>query len=158
MTQDFFHGFALNAVDAKSRLSIPAAFREVVERRSDARSIVLAPHERARCLVGYDKNRAVRLQGQLETRFDGQYDDSRDDFARLTFGLTENVPYDANGRIILSPIMKEFGEIDGLAFFLAAGDYFEVWNPQVYLAERAERDPRGARLVKLLLTQRGEGA
>ncbi len=158
MTQDFFHGFALNAVDAKSRLSIPAAFREVVERRSDARSIVLAPHERADCLIGYDKNRSIRLQAQLETRFDGQYDEARDDFARLTFGLTENVPYDANGRIILSPVMKGFGGLDGLAFFLGAGDYFEVWNPHAFIAKRADRDPRTTQLVKMLLAQRGEGA
>ena len=33
---DFFQGSALNAVDAKGRLSVPAFVRAVVERRSDA--------------------------------------------------------------------------------------------------------------------------
>jgi MraZ protein len=157
VTRDFFHGYAMNAVDSKNRLSIPAAYREVVERRSEARAVVLAPHERAPCLIGYDRRHSVRLQDQLEQRFAGQFGDERDDYARLAFGMSELIPYDDNGRIIISPMLKEFGEIDRLAFFLAAGDYFEVWNPHVLLETKGS-DPRLARLVRRQLEARGESA
>lgn len=154
MTRDLFHGYAMNAVDAKNRLSIPATYRDVIERRGKVRSIILSPHERAPCLVGYDQGYSTRLQEQLETRFTGEYGDPRDGFARLAFGASEQIPYDDNGRIILSPMMKEFGEIDRFAFFLAAGEYFEIWNPQILL-DMQGTDPRLARLVKKQLALKG---
>ncbi len=43
--EHLFQGSALNAVDAKGRLSVPAFLRSVIERRGEARTIVLAKHE-----------------------------------------------------------------------------------------------------------------
>ena len=154
MTNDFFHGYALNAVDAKNRLSIPASYREVIERRGDGRALIVSPHERAPCLIAYDRGRSIRLQTQLEARFDNQYDDARDSFARLSFGASEQIPYDDNGRIIVSAMMRDFGEIDRFAFFLAAGDFFEIWNPQT-LIEHPSTDARVAKLVKRQLDAKG---
>lgn len=154
MTTDFFHGYALNAVDAKNRVSIPSAYRDTIARRSNEAIVILAPSERAPCLVGYDSSRSARLQDQLEARFSGDWSEARDDFARLSFGTTERLPYDATGRVILSPTLKELGEIDGLAFFIAAGDYFEIWNPEVLLAAKGT-DPRLARIVRRQLEARG---
>ncbi len=89
MTRDFFHGFAMNAVDAKNRLSIPAAYREVIQRRSQTRTVVLAPHPRGLpCLVGYDVARTERLQQQLETKYGADYGEAREDEARALFGLS----------------------------------------------------------------------
>src|SRR4028118_116261 len=52
--EHLFQGSALNAVDAKGRVSIPAFLRSVIERRGDARTIVLAKHEAFPCLSAYD--------------------------------------------------------------------------------------------------------
>src|SRR5437762_10227682 len=52
--EHLFQGSALNAVDAKGRVSIPAFLRGVIERRGDARTIVLAKHEAFPCLSAYD--------------------------------------------------------------------------------------------------------
>ncbi len=155
MTRDFFHGFAMNAVDAKNRLSIPAAYREVVQRRSQTRTVVLAPHPRGLpCLVGYDVARTERLQQQLETKYGADYGEAREDEARALFGLSEDVDYDDNGRILLSADLRDWAEIGKLAFFIAAGDYFEIWNPQTLLQERGS-DPLIARLVKRQLEAKG---
>ena len=154
MTANFFHGYALNAVDAKNRLSIPASYREVIAARSEVSAVVIAPSERAPCLIGYDKNHSTRLQSQLEARFADDWSEARDDFARLAFGTSELLPYDATGRIILSPALKELGELDRLAFFIAAGDYFEIWNPELLL-EHKGTDPRLARIVRRQIEARG---
>lgn len=158
MSHDFFHGYAMNAVDAKSRLSIPAAYREVIELRGGGRAVVLAPHEREPCLIGYDRGYSARLQQRLERQFDNDFGTDRDDFARRAFGTSELVPYDDNGRIILSGMLKELGEIEKLAFFIAAGDYFEIWNPQVLLEIKGDKDPRLARIVKRQLEAKGGAA
>ena len=53
--------------------------------------------------------------------------------ARRTFGITEEVPYDTSGRIILPPMMRRKGKIEELALFVGVGGTFEIWNPQLAL-------------------------
>ena len=62
--EHLFQGSALNAVDAKGRVSIPAFLRGVIERRGDARTIVLAKHEAFPCLSAYDPGYAALRQGK----------------------------------------------------------------------------------------------
>ena len=50
--------------------------------------------------------------------------------------------------------MKDAGEIDRSALFWGMGDYFEVWNPQRFVA-RPGLDPRVVRLVQRLIDARG---
>jgi MraZ protein len=156
LTRGYYSGAYLNQVDSKNRLSVPAAIRDTVEVRSQARRIVLAPAEHAPCLVGYDETRFARIQEQLETRFEGDFGPSRDRFARTMFGMAETLGYDDNGRVILSAILKDLGELEGPALFLGAGDYFELWAPP-RLLEQQDLDPRLVRTVKALLAARGAG-
>jgi hypothetical protein len=65
---DFFQGSALNAVDAKGRLSVPAFVRSVIERRSDARAIVIGAHEVSPCLTAYGRGYARNLYEEMERR------------------------------------------------------------------------------------------
>src|SRR3954453_5089279 len=51
--EHLFQGSALNAVDAKGRVSIPSFLRSVIARRGDARTITLAKHEACPCLSAY---------------------------------------------------------------------------------------------------------
>lgn len=155
--QSYFQGYALNAIDAKNRLSIPAAFREVIEARSHARTIVLAPHEREPCLIGYDRDFAARLFEKIERRFGDDFGPERDDAARLAFGATEQLGYDDNGRIVLSPILKDLGELDRLAYFVAVGDTFEIWNPAVFRETKADQ-PRLLRVLDRILASKGEAS
>lgn len=148
-----FLGNALNGIDAKNRVSVPSAFRETLAARSEARTVVLAPAERADCLVGFDPGYPGKMRAELEARFAGEYSDDRDDRFRATFGSAEKAPIDDTGRIILSQSMKDLGGIDRLALFWGMGDYFEVWNPHHFVA-RPSLDPRVVRIVQRLLDAR----
>ncbi|MGL4541094.1 MAG: division/cell wall cluster transcriptional repressor MraZ [Polymorphobacter sp.] len=154
MTAFFFHGYALNAVDAKNRLSVPSVFRDTNEKRSGEKQLIVGPAERAPCLVGYDILRFERLQAQLVERFAGNYSDERDDFARDAFGLNETLPYDETGRIILSNALKLSSGIDRLAFFIAAGDYFEIWNPERLIEQKGATSPVGRTVRQLIESRR----
>lgn len=135
--EHLFNGSALNAVDAKGRLSVPAFIRGVVERRSDAKAVILGAHEVDPCLTAYDRGYGRHLAAEIERRRlneeaaggDAQAHYAR---ARRTFGVTEDVPYDTSGRIILPPMMRRKGQIEDLALFVGVGGTFEIWNP--YLA------------------------
>ncbi len=154
MTDDSFLGNALNGIDAKGRVSVPASFREVLAARSDGRTLVVAPAERADCLVGYDAGYPAKVRAELESRFTGDYSDARDDRFRATFGAAERVAIDDNGRIIVSAALKDAGELDRSALFWGMGDYFEIWNPERFVA-RPNLDPRVVRLARRLIDARG---
>lgn len=134
--EHLFNGSALNAVDAKGRLSVPAFVRQVIERRSDAKAIILGGHEVDACLTGYDRNYARILHGENERRrLAEEGADPKAHFARArrTFGITEEVPYDTSGRIVLPPMMRRKGRIETLALFVGVGGTFEIWNPELAL-------------------------
>jgi MraZ protein len=141
---DFFQGSALNAVDAKGRLSVPAFVRSVIERRSDARAIVIGAHEVSPCLTAYGRNYARNLYQEMERRRLAEEEkgagvEEHYARARRLFGMTEDVPYDSSGRIILPPMMRRKGRIEDLALFVGVGGIVEIWNPRIAL-EEGDRD------------------
>jgi len=134
--QEHLHnGSALNAVDAKGRLSVPAFIRAMIERRSPEKLIVLGKHEAEACLVGYDANYKRDVLADVNRRklrdeergVELRAHHSRN---RRAFGLTESCAWDSSGRIILPPMMRRIGGIDDLVLFVGAGETFELWNPQ----------------------------
>ena len=156
--EHLFNGSALNAVDAKGRLSVPAFIRSVIERRSDARAIIIAAHEVDPCLIAYDRNYARHLYLENERRrLSEEAAEPQAHFARArrTFGVTEEVPYDTSGRIILPPMMRRKGRIDDLALFIGTGGTFEIWNPQLALQSG---DPELSELAAYRLEERGSAS
>ena len=153
--EHLFNGSALNAVDAKGRLSVPAFIRSVIERRSDAKAIIIGVHEVDPCLAAYDRNYARTLYSENERRrLSEEERDPQAHFARArrTFGVTEEVPYDTSGRIVLPPMMRRRGQIEDLALFVGVGGTFEIWNPQLAL-KSGDQDLRD--LAAYRLEERG---
>ena len=116
--EHLFQGSALNAVDAKGRVSVPSFLRSVIERRGDARTIVLAKHDSFPCLSAYDPAYAAlkhakleRLLEKEETSPDAQLEYQQRNL--MAFAATEEVPYDTSGRIVLPPMMRRKGELRG---------------------------------------------
>ena len=151
--EHLFNGSALTAVDAKGRLSVPAFIRGVIERCSDAKAVIIGAHEVDPCLTAYDRGYARILHAENERRrlneeTAGGIPDAHFARARRTFGLTEDVPYDSSGRIILPPMMRRKGQIEDLALFVGAGGTFEIWNPKIAL-ESADQDLRDLAAYRL---------
>jgi MraZ protein len=139
--EHLFQGSALNAVDAKGRVSVPAFLRSVIERRGDARTLVLAKHDQFACLSAYDPGYAALKHAKIERQFEKDELNPEAELAYqartlMAFGATEEVPYDSSGRIVLPPMMRRKGEIGELALFLGAGETFQIWNPKLFLADK----------------------
>jgi MraZ protein len=120
--EHLFQGSALNAVDAKGRVSIPAFLRSVIERRGDARTIVLAKHEAFPCLSAYDPPYAAlkhakleRLLEKEETSPDAQLEYQQRNL--MAFAATEEVTYDSSGRILFPPDPRIPDDLKDIARF-----------------------------------------
>jgi MraZ protein len=93
--EHLFRGSALNAVDAKGRLSVPSFIRQKVERRSDEKLLVLSLHSEFPCLVGYDANYSATMQDKAERRLGDNPDPLAElDLQASLFAGTVDVPYD----------------------------------------------------------------
>ncbi|MCW3798324.1 division/cell wall cluster transcriptional repressor MraZ [Sphingomonas sp. BN140010] len=138
--EHLFQGSALNAVDAKGRVSVPAFLRTVIERRGDARTIVLAKHSQFACLDAYDPAYAALKHAKLERLLEKQEENADAQLVYqqrnlMAFAATEEVPYDSSGRVLLPPMMRRKGGIADLALFLGTGETFQIWNPQTLLGD-----------------------
>ena len=138
--EHLFQGSALNAVDAKGRVSVPAFLRSVIERRGDARTIVLAKHDAFTCLSAYDPGYAALKHAKIERQFEKDELNPDAELAYqartlMAFGATEEVPYDTSGRIVIPPMMRRKGGIEDLALFIGVGETFQLWNPTLFLAD-----------------------
>ncbi len=154
--EHLFRGSALNAVDAKGRLSVPAFIRQKIERRSDEKLLVLSLHPEFPCLVGYDANYSATMQDKAERRLGDNPDPLAElDLQASLFAGTVDVPYDPSGRIIMPPRLKRRADIGELAMFVGMGGDFQIWNPHVALKSEARqlRD-----LAADLLDERGVAA
>jgi MraZ protein len=160
--EHLFQGSALNAVDAKGRVSIPAPLRSVIERRGSARTIVLAKHDSFPCLSAYDPAYAALLHAKLERLAEKEETgaDAGLDYQRrnlMAFAASEETPYDSSGRIVMPPMMRMKGKIEDLALFLGAGETFQIWNPQLLLGD--DRVPEDLKdIVRYRLHERGASA
>lgn len=157
--EHLFQGSALNAVDAKGRVSVPAFLRSVIERRGDARTIVLAKNAIFPCLDAYDPAYAALKHSKMERRAEKNETAIGSDLDYMqanlmAFAATEEVPYDKSGRIVLPPMMRMKGKIEELALFLGTGETFQVWNPELFLAE--DRIPEDLKdIARYRLQERG---
>jgi MraZ protein len=160
--EHLFQGSALNAVDAKGRVSVPAFLRSVIERRGDAKSIVLAKHEAFPCLSAYDPAYAALKHSKLERLFEKQEADPEAALEYqqrnlIAFAATEEVPYDSSGRIVLPTMMRRKGGLEDLALFLGTGETFQIWNPQMFLDDpRVPEDMKD--IARYRLEERGLSA
>ena len=160
--EHLFQGSALNAVDAKGRVSVPAFLRSVIERRGDAKTIVLAKHESFPCLSAYDPAYAALKHNKLERLFEKEEGNPAAalDYQQrnlMAFAATEEVPYDSSGRIVLPPMMRRKGGIEELALYLGTGETFQIWNPRLFLADK--NIPEDLKdIVRYRLEERGLGA
>ena len=160
--EHLFQGSALNAVDAKGRVSVPAFLRSVIERRGDAKTIVLAKHESFPCLSAYDPAYAALKHSKLERLFEKEEGNPAAalDYQQrnlMAFAATEEVPYDSSGRIVLPPMMRRKGGIEDLALYLGTGETFQIWNPRLFLADK--NIPEDLKdIARYRLEERGMGA
>ncbi len=57
---------------------------------------------------------------------------------RMFSGQAVQMQVDDTGRLVLSPKLREKIGITGEAFFIAAGDTFQIWEPAAYDAQATQ--------------------
>lgn len=136
MTTSSYFGYGLNAVDVKSRLSVPANFRDVLTAKSGGKQVLVGPgHAGRRCLMAFDAQYAERLHAGLDVRHgDAVTPEAYAERAYL-FGSAQPHSIDDAGRIVLSSVLRKISGITSHVWFVGSFDYFELWDPWTFKAQ-----------------------
>lgn len=137
-----FRGVNQVNMDAKGRVAVPSRYRErLVERCSG--HLVVTIDDVERCLLLYPVDEWEEIQEQIDNL--PSYSKQAKRLKRLLVGHASDVEMDANGRVLLPPLLREYAGLDKRVILLGQGRKFEVWDEErwnglreIYLQEENE--------------------
>lgn len=121
-----FLSSAVNKVDAKGRVSVPAHFRSIIQLRGYTELYALRALDTPALDVG-----GPDLLDQFEARI-AQEDpllQSADDLSFFYHGDGTFLRFDSEGRITVSDFMREHTGITTDVAFVGRGTWFQIWEP-----------------------------
>ena len=125
-----FSGRFDHAIDEKGRVSIPARFREVLQRDSEETLMITNwAHSNERCLALYPPSQWLKLIGKLSQR--GTFDPATQTLQLFLLGGAHEVQVDRQGRILIPPNLREYAHFDRDVTFSAMTDNFQLWDRAV---------------------------
>jgi MraZ protein len=132
-------------VDTKGRVSIPASFRRVLEagdpnwpdNNANPELVIVYGDHRRKYLECYTMEAIEEVDAKIENLPRGSME--RKMLERLFNGQSFPTTVDETGRLVLPAKLRTKIGLDSEAFFIAAGDTFQIWKPETYEAEEVAR-------------------
>ena len=126
-----FRGASSLNLDAKGRLAIPAKHRDALQSQSVGHLVLTAhPH---RCLLLYPQPAWEPIQSKMMSL--SSFDKRSSALQRLLVGYAEDIEMDAAGRLLVSPVLRDFAGLDKQAMLVGQGSHFELWNMEAWRAQ-----------------------
>ncbi|MEM1287789.1 MAG: division/cell wall cluster transcriptional repressor MraZ [Pseudomonadota bacterium] len=121
--------------DAKGRVSIPKAFREVLKAESFSGLYCIPSPDGQAIDAG-----GGRLFSMLQSKLDGLDPTSMeyDLLSTAFFGESEIVNVEKEGRVTLPTRFQEQADIEGDMIFVGKGYKFQIWSPGRYATYRQQ--------------------
>ena len=119
-----FRGATNLSMDAKGRLAVPAKHREALLTQS-AGNVVLTAHPH-RCLLLYPQPAWEPIQAKMMAL--SSFDRQSSSLQRLLVGYAEDIALDSAGRMLVSPVLREFAGLEKEVMLVGQGSHFEMWN------------------------------
>lgn len=138
-----FLSSAVNKIDAKGRVSVPAHFRAVVQSRGYAELYAIRQLDVPALDVG-----GLDLLDRYEERIalEDPFLQTADDMSFFVHGDGAFLKYDQDGRITVSDFIREHTSITTEVAFVGRGNFFQIWEPGRLAAYGSEVRARLSRL------------
>src|SRR5215813_12997382 len=119
-----FSGRFDHAIDEKGRVSIPARFREVLQREGHDRLFITNFFfNRERCLEVYPPREWDAFVAKIAER--SPFDRAVQSFETFYIGGAQEAPVDRQGRVLIPAKLREFARLDREVTFSARRDHFQ---------------------------------
>ena len=117
---------AINKIDAKGRISIPASFRSVLEFQGYP-GVYLFPSFTSNSIDGGGMELINQISKSVERM--QLFAEETDALSTSLFADTYNLTYDQDGRISLPENLIIHANLMDKAIFVGQGRKFQIWNP-----------------------------
>lgn len=138
-----FLSSAVNRIDAKGRVSVPAHFRAVVLQRGYSELYAIRQLDVPALDVG-----GLDLLDRYEARISQEdpFMQMADDMSFFVHGDGGFLKLDQDGRITVTDFIRDHTGITNEAAFVGRGDFFQIWEPARLAAHGAQVRARLSRL------------
>jgi len=143
-----------NRVDGKRRVSLPAAFRDVLADEK-IRAVYCFPSLHHGAIEGMAPSGMDQLIELVEEV--GRYSDEGQALADDVLGKAAKLDIDDDGRIVLPEGLMGFAGIGERATFVGLGRRFEIWSPEGLAKKPVDSALARATLAKLKLPRKAPG-
>lgn len=117
---------AINKIDSKGRISIPAPFRSVLEFQGYP-GVYLFPSFTSKAVDGGGQDLIDEISLSVEKM--QLFAEETDALSTALFADTYSLSYDQDGRISLPEILIEHANLSEKVIFVGQGRKFQMWNP-----------------------------
>jgi len=136
-------------LDAKGRVCIPAAFREVLSAQGTA-GVYICPSFAEGALEGFG-DEVLQEFHQRQAAEDPFFSQVADDKAFAILSMSQLLPRDENGRVRLTDEMIAHAGLKDRVTFVGMGRKFQIWDSERFAPVLADR-------LKRALAQRNAGS
>lgn len=127
-----FRGIAALNLDAKGRLAIPARYREALLQQCDGQ-LVITINVDHRCLWMYPLDVWEEIEHKLVKL--PSFASMSERLKRLLIGHATDCEVDGNGRVLVPPPLREYGELSKRVMLVGQGNKFEIWDEDLWNAQ-----------------------
>ena len=138
-----FRGATALNLDAKGRLAVPAKHRDALTVQSGGRLVLTAhPH---RCLLLYPQPAWDPIQEKIMSL--PSLDKQASLLQRLLVGFAEDIELDNAGRMLVSPVLREFATLEKQVMLVGQGSHYELWSLDGWRAQLDEALTQGDQVL-----------
>lgn len=117
-----FQGATELSLDAKGRLAVPTRHRDAL---NSGGGVVLTAHPDG-CALLYPLLAWEPIRSRVQAL--PSFNEQSRGWQRLLIGFAEELPLDAQGRILISPALRKFAALKKDVMLVGQGSHFEIWD------------------------------
>jgi transcriptional regulator MraZ len=121
-----FRGVTTVSLDSKGRLIVPVRYRDALAAPAQGRVVVTA--DPIGCLLLYPEPDWQPVEKKLMGL--STFDSRIRHMQQVLVGYAEVLEMDANGRVLLTPSLRQFAELEKSVVVVGQGMKFELWNDE----------------------------
>ena len=128
-----FRGVSNVNLDAKGRLAVPTRYRELLTSHCNGEMVVTIDTEE-KCLLIYPRPEWDDIQRKVEAL--PSFNVAARRVQRLLIGHATDIPMDGSARILLTPPLREYAQLEKKAVLLGQGNKLELWSEEIWISQR----------------------
>ncbi|MFY7698505.1 MAG: division/cell wall cluster transcriptional repressor MraZ [Legionella sp.] len=129
-----FRGINAINIDSKGRLAVPIKYRE--DLGIGCSSMVITIDTEETCLLLYPAKQWQIIEDNLQKM--PSFNAAARRIQRLLIGHATDVELDANGRVLLPPVLRDYARLDKKVVMIGQGNKFEIWDDDLWQIKRAQ--------------------